>query len=370
MVVRGAPKKNKNPPFMSHEFVIQNHADIVSCVAMVVVCGLMVQATTALATVFVIPQYIVDGTGDSPANPALYTNGIKDLAAVFFYTLIVIVIHAIAQDYLIDKATKKLHLSKSKLSKFNESAQVALFAATSVCWLTNIIIKEESITSLSSLWVGYPEQQAQMSFQRKFFFIMQMAYWIHCYPNLYFQKVKREDWASRATYASLHLAVTAAAYTCNLTLLACVLLFLHLSCELLLHAARLLKYAEMEQYAETGFKAYNSYFVVVRLVSVILAIVTILFGLRSAEVQEFSVSTGNYNTPALRILMLAVSCGAQAGLLWAFLSFHLAKRREAEREAKRAVKEEKSKAKSKRSKGSDEEVALLPEVDQNTRRRK
>lgn len=33
----------KNPPFLSHEFVIQNHADIVSCVAMVFVVGLMLQ---------------------------------------------------------------------------------------------------------------------------------------------------------------------------------------------------------------------------------------------------------------------------------------------------------------------------------------
>ena len=37
------PKSNKNPPIMSHEFVIQNHADIVSCVAMVFVVGLMFQ---------------------------------------------------------------------------------------------------------------------------------------------------------------------------------------------------------------------------------------------------------------------------------------------------------------------------------------
>jgi len=365
MVVR-VPKKNKNPPFMSHEFVIQNHADIVSCVAMVVVCGLMVQATTALATVFVIPQYMIDGTGDSHSNPAFYTNGTKDLAAVFFYTLIVIVIHAIAQDYLIDKATKKLHLSKSRLSKFNESAQVALFAAASVAWLTNIIIKEETITSLSSLWSGYPEQQGRMSFQRKFFFIMQLAYWIHSYPNLYFQKVKREDWPARITYATLHLAVTAFAYATNLTLLASVLLFLHLSCELLLHAARLCKYAELDQYAETGFRAYNTFFVVVRLVSVILAIVTVQFGLRGADVQELNIATGNYNTPLLRLVMLGVACGAQAWLLWAFTTFHLAKRRESEREAKRAAK----KHAHGKSKGSDEEVALLPEVDQNTRRRR
>lgn len=36
---------NKNPPILSHEFVIQNHADIVSCVAMVFVVGIMVQVS-------------------------------------------------------------------------------------------------------------------------------------------------------------------------------------------------------------------------------------------------------------------------------------------------------------------------------------
>ena len=39
---RGA---SKNPPILSHEFVIQNHADIVACVAMVFVVGLMFQVT-------------------------------------------------------------------------------------------------------------------------------------------------------------------------------------------------------------------------------------------------------------------------------------------------------------------------------------
>lgn len=34
-------KTNKNPPVLSHEFVVQNHADIVSCMAMVFLLGLM-----------------------------------------------------------------------------------------------------------------------------------------------------------------------------------------------------------------------------------------------------------------------------------------------------------------------------------------
>ncbi len=43
MVVKPRKTSSKNPPILSHEFVIQNHADIVSCVAMLFVIGLMVQ---------------------------------------------------------------------------------------------------------------------------------------------------------------------------------------------------------------------------------------------------------------------------------------------------------------------------------------
>ena len=41
----GGKKDKKNPPILSHEFVIQNHADIVSCIAMVFVVGLMMQVS-------------------------------------------------------------------------------------------------------------------------------------------------------------------------------------------------------------------------------------------------------------------------------------------------------------------------------------
>jgi translocating chain-associated membrane protein 1 len=89
---------NKNPPILSHEFIIQNHADIVSCVAMVFVVGLMVQATSPLASVFIALQHNVTEAGEIP----LYSPGIKDWAAVFFYSLICIVIHAIIQEYALD----------------------------------------------------------------------------------------------------------------------------------------------------------------------------------------------------------------------------------------------------------------------------
>ena len=38
-------KSTKSPPIFSHEFVIQNHEDIVSCIAMVFILGLMFQVS-------------------------------------------------------------------------------------------------------------------------------------------------------------------------------------------------------------------------------------------------------------------------------------------------------------------------------------
>lgn len=113
---------NKNLPMLSHEFVIQNHADIVSCVAMVIVIGLMIQVsdlpvknlilfirfhllllqiTSPVSSLFVALQY-GQATGQNPNLLQTYGTGIKDLYAVFFYFLICIIFHAIIQEYILD----------------------------------------------------------------------------------------------------------------------------------------------------------------------------------------------------------------------------------------------------------------------------
>jgi translocating chain-associated membrane protein 1 len=52
----------KSPPILSHEFVIANHADIVSCIAMIFVLCLLFQATAPIASLFVAIQHnITDG---------------------------------------------------------------------------------------------------------------------------------------------------------------------------------------------------------------------------------------------------------------------------------------------------------------------
>lgn len=57
VTIKARKSSNKNPPILSHEFIIQNHADIVSCVAMVFVIGLMVQVSFLPYLLFILFFY-------------------------------------------------------------------------------------------------------------------------------------------------------------------------------------------------------------------------------------------------------------------------------------------------------------------------
>jgi translocating chain-associated membrane protein 1 len=72
------------------------------------------------------------------------------------------------------------------------------------------IFREHLLTNLSSLWAGYPH--SSMVFTLKFFYIIQISYWLHCYPEIYFQKVKKEDILSKLLYPTLHLVFIVSAY--------------------------------------------------------------------------------------------------------------------------------------------------------------
>ncbi|KAF4523478.1 hypothetical protein B566_EDAN004547 [Ephemera danica] len=248
MAVKGGRKTStKNPPILSHEFIIQNHGDIVSCVAMLFVIGLMIQITSPVAYMFIalhhnVTSTLIDTDYGGPIEIIRYTYGLKDACAVFFYFLICIVMHAIIQEYILDKFSRKLHLSKSKHSKFNESGQLLVFYVVSVLWGGDVIFREQLLFNISSLWTGYPH--SEMAFTLKFFYIIQLAYWLHCYPELYFQKTKREELFTRTLYPTLHIAFIAAAYLLNFTRVGVFLLVLQYLSEALFHTARLIYFSD------------------------------------------------------------------------------------------------------------------------------
>jgi len=373
-------KSTKNPPMLSHEFVIQNHADIVACVAMVFVVGLMFQVSSPLASLFIalhhnvsVPMETLPGQIQDVIH---YTAGAKDLPAIFFYLLIAIVMHQIIQEYLLDRVNRKFHMSKVKHAKFNESGQLLSFYIVSLLWAGDIIMRE-NLFSIRQLWEGYPH--SQMTFMFKFFFIVQLAYWLHIFPELYFQKVKQEDMPPRIQYATLYLLFIGGAYFFSYTRVALCLLVLQYFTETVFHTSRLLSYAEKTDIARPLYRFHDVLFVLSRLGSITLAVLTFWHGLAKAPEAEQVIDwqNGTFNTPMFRITALVSICVLQAFLMMNFITFQLKKRREdailalsmpgAKNKKSQQEMAKKRKEKPKKESMEDEDENELPEADQNTK---
>ncbi|KAK1172765.1 translocating chain-associated membrane protein 1-like [Acipenser oxyrinchus oxyrinchus] len=320
-------KTNKNPSVFSHEFIIQNHADIVSCVAMVFLLGLMFEVTAKFAVLFVTVQYnvtITTNEGPDETSINFFHHGLKDLATVFFYMLVAIIMHAIIQEYVLDKINRRMHFSKTKHSKFNESGQLSAFYLCSCVWGASILVSEHFLSNPVRLWEGYPH--TLMSFQMKFFYICQMGYWLHALPELYFQKTKKEDILRQLVYIGLYLVQIGGAYLLNLNRLGLVLLVLHYFVELLFHISRLLYFSNENK--QGGFTIWAILFVLGRLLTLSLSVLTIGFGLAGSEQQGLDLSSGNFNVLIVRITVLAAICVTQAFMMWKFINFQLRRWRE------------------------------------------
>ncbi|KAL4217733.1 protein transport [Mactra antiquata] len=322
---RGRTNKNPSSVF-SHEFVIQNHADITSCVAMVFVIGLMFQATSPIASMFVALQHNVTvNSTESNDTFNLYTCGVKDLFTIFFYLLICIIAHAVIQEYGLDKLNRKMHLSKVKHSKFNESGQLMAFYFFSAAWGMDTILRE-GFHSINQLWQDYPH--TNMPFIMKFYFIIQIAYWIHNFPELYFQKVKKDEMQGRIQYTVLYLVFISAAYVLNFTRVALLMMVLHYVVEFVFHLARLIYFADKQEVSTHCFMVFNALFVFVRLGTIILAVLTFWYGLQQSSQDVIDTASGNFNTKFVRINCLAALCLLQAWMMWGFITFHLKRIRE------------------------------------------
>nr|XP_005304683.1 translocating chain-associated membrane protein 1-like isoform X6 [Chrysemys picta bellii]XP_042717061.1 translocating chain-associated membrane protein 1-like isoform X6 [Chrysemys picta bellii] len=251
----GLRRKNKSPPVLSHEFVIQNHADAVSCLAMGLLLGLMFEVTAKYVIIFITVQYNVTYSTDDKSEPIhFYEYGPKDIATIFFYMLLAIILHAVIQEYVLDKINRRLHLSKTKHSKFNESGQLAFFYLFSFAWGASILTAEEFMTNPTLLWKDYPH--SHMFFQVKFFYVCQIAYWLHALPELYFQKIRKEDIPRQLYYICLYIAHISGAYVLNLQRLGLILLVPHYLVELIFHASRLFYFSDENK--QKGFQLLAS----------------------------------------------------------------------------------------------------------------
>lgn len=350
----GRKTSSKNPPILSHEFVIQNHADIISCVAMVFVLGLMDESTAPFASAFISLHHNVSGeepTREQPyGKPYTYMAGIKDYCAVFFYTITCIIMHAIIQEFVLDKISKKLHLSKFKLSLFNESGQLVTFYVMSFLWGANVILKEGYFSNFSLLWDEFPNHP--MTFLHKFYFIIQLAYYLHMLPELYFQKVRKEEQQPKIIHSICGFSVICLAYSFGFHRIAIVLLTLHYLSEIVSHIFQMISVFDKDEKLASTRIVNSAVFVFVRFTTMVIGVLTLYYGVVASSSNK------------LRGLLALVSLMALQGyLIFSFITDQLKAKREAEQLAKLQSSSQKKKSpkeKTKRKRESD-----LPEADQS-----
>jgi|UniRef100_A0A914DER9 translocating chain-associated membrane protein 1 len=335
------PKK-ASPPILSHEFIIQNHGDIMSCILMLVILGFMFQITAPLAQIMVVPQYNETIALPKDAEPQMYyRSGLRDLPSLFFYTIAWITAHCILQEYILDKIQRRLHLSKTRMSKFNESGHLFAFCAYSAGHAGYILHEMGIHKDVTQLWIGYPDVHRYLPLTVKIFFILQITYWLHQFPEFYFMKVKREEIRARTFYSVVFLLLISGAYFASFTRLALVLLFLEYTSQAIFHLTRVLYFTGKIKNAGNAFKLWNAIFVIVRFASVVLSVLTLWYGFRSNETPVIDFATGNFNTSLIRINSLIIVVGLQIFMLWNFFVFHFARFRERHRESETAQQKHK-----------------------------
>ncbi|KAH7729387.1 translocating chain-associating membrane protein [Aphelenchoides avenae] len=328
-----ARNKKASPPILSHEFVIQNHGDIMSCILMLAVLGFMFQVTQPISQLIVLPQYNESVALPKDIEPQnYYRTGVRDVANILFYSIACITATCVLQEYFMDKIARRFHFSKTRLSKFNESGHLLAFSLYSAGHAGYILHELGLHKDFTQLWIGYPEIHRYMTLSIKLFYLLQIAYWVHQFPEFYFQKVRKEDIRQRTIYSLVYLTLIAVAYYANFNRLGLALLFLEYISQAAFHLSRLLYFTGKVQDSATAFKAWNFLFVTVRFATLVISVLTLWYGLRSHETPYIDVVSGNFNTHVIRLNSLLVVVAVQLYMLFNFSMFHFARFRERSKE--------------------------------------
>lgn len=115
----------------------------------------------------------------------------------------------------------------------------------SFLWGAEVIIREQYAENMSSLWTDYPNHA--MQFLHKLYFIIQLSYYLHMLPELYFQKVKKDEQSAKMQHSVAGLAIIGFFYFFAYRRIAIVLLTLHYFSEFVAHTFGLLEVFDKEE---------------------------------------------------------------------------------------------------------------------------
>uniref|UniRef100_A0A8C4Q707 Translocation associated membrane protein 2 n=1 Tax=Eptatretus burgeri TaxID=7764 RepID=A0A8C4Q707_EPTBU len=294
-------RKGRSPAFFSHEFFIQNHVDMMSVLIACFLLAFMFETTANGALMFLTVQHniTIPPEEEGEESMTVYEYGARDCATVFFYTTVAIVLHGMVQEHILDRINRRLHLSKAKHGKFNESGQLVIFFL--LLFLGGVYILA---------FVRHPLQYQHKSFVAK------LMYFIDPLLRL------------KLTALSLYLQKRQKFPTCSviLTRLGFILFVVHYFVELIFHVCRI--FFLIDEDYQRGFDVWAVLFVLGRLMTLTMSVLTIGFGLARSDNRRLDIATGNFNILPIRVCCLAVVCLGQAWMMWKFINFQLRRWRE------------------------------------------
>lgn len=126
----------------------------------------------------------------------------------------------------------------------------------SFLWGAEVIIREQYAENMSKLWTDYPNHP--MSFLHKLYFIIQLSYYLHMLPELYFQKIKKDEQPAKIQHSIAGTAIIGFFYFFAYRRIAIVLLTLHYFSEFVAHTFGLLEvFDKDEKYIKCEFSRFN-----------------------------------------------------------------------------------------------------------------
>lgn len=222
----------------------------------------------------------------------------------------------------------------------------------SFLWGVDVIIRENYFGKISQLWDNYPIHP--MSFLHKLFFIIQLAYYFHMLPEIYFQRVKKEDQQPKIIHSICSFSFIALAYFLSFQRIALVLLTLHYLSEIVSHIFQMIGIFDREEKLVKLNVIDKLFFVVTRFATMVLAVLALFYG-----------ESGEYSARCFVALLGIFTL--QGYLVFQFINELLKEKRatlvEQSQSKKKAGKSEKTKKERKRE--SD-----LPEADQDSKKSK
>lgn len=245
-----------------------------------------------------------------------------------------------------------MHLSKTKLQRFNDSFQLLVFYVMSFLWGLDVILREGYLGNMSALIANYPAHP--MIFLHKLFFIIQMAYYLHLLPELYFQKVKKEDQQSKIVHAIVGFSFVSLAYFWGFQRAGIVALTLHYFGEFISHVFIMIEIFDREDKLTNLSGLQRVSFGITRFATMILAVTVLFFGLEDSEH-----SLRGY------VALFAVSA-LQGHLVFKFIrnAFATKRAQKLESQSGGAAAKKVTAGKSEKSKKDRKRESDLPEADQ------